>query len=310
MASPSSHSSETVRSDEASRNDETVRGKSTRDLARYWNQFELQVVCALVCKGAHLKGTLSFATRLNQTLNGDEGKNDIGIDDIEELLRHIEQDKKAALAFIERQGTSRLTRTQRLVFERNLGFDGSMAEWQGGRKEKVMRAGKTKLEAGAAKGGHFTAADGTRIDRWTPSMRTEVAPTQTDARMPYQYRVGDRLAETGGTAEQPINVHNNVLPARDDTNYAPSYAGYSHPTPAWGAQSTTQATSWGYMPSPVEPRGSAAWGATGTATPRSSTPPWRSEKRQTGTPSGHRYEEPASYPHQHWSSTDNGPWKY
>lgn len=75
----------------------------SRDDRRYWNPYEMQAVCALVCKGAHLEGSLSFATKLNTILNGSGSyQNDIDIEDIEELLGRIETEKKAALAFVSR----------------------------------------------------------------------------------------------------------------------------------------------------------------------------------------------------------------
>ncbi|KAK8055847.1 hypothetical protein PG993_001074 [Apiospora rasikravindrae] len=180
-----------------------------RDVPRYWNPYELQAVCALVCKGAHLKGLLSFATKLNQTLNGSGSyADDIDIEDIEELLEKIEKNKKAALAFIERQGTSRITRTQRRVFERNLGFDGTMVEWEGGRKEKVMQARQARQAMlDEAKGSHYTTIDGTRIDRWTPSMRPD-------------------MAKSGSSEKQAINMNtqdNDALPTRDVASRTPGY---------------------------------------------------------------------------------------
>ncbi|KAK7940848.1 uncharacterized protein PG986_013235 [Apiospora aurea] len=194
------------------RNDDDARkgnDHDDRDVPRYWNAYELQAVCALACKGAHLKGSLSFATKLNTTLNGSGSyENDIDIEDIEELLGKIEKNKKAALAFIERQGTSRITRTQRRVFERNLGFDGTLAEWEGGRREKVMQARQARQAAldEKAKGSHYTVTDGTRIDRWTPSMRTETGQT------------ANQVMETGNSEKQAINTNtqgNNALLTRD-----------------------------------------------------------------------------------------------
>ncbi|KAK7924138.1 hypothetical protein PG985_006192 [Apiospora marii] len=197
------------------------------DDRRYWNPYEMQVVCALVCKGAHLKGSLSFATKLNTILNGSGSyKDDIDIEDIEELLGRIETEKKGALAFIERQGHSRITRTQRRVFERNLGFDGTLAEWQEGRKEEVVQARQDR-EAKQAKQGSLdggaqpTAADGTQIDRWTPNMRSEVA--QSDARVFDKEQTDGRMDEGASTASQFTRMQGNVLLTRDVANRTPGY---------------------------------------------------------------------------------------
>lgn len=90
MASPSSRGDDAHDAHDASRNG-----------PRHWNPYEMQAICALVCKGAHLKGSMSFATKLNKTLNGNGSyKDDIDIEDVEELLEHIETKKKAALAFV------------------------------------------------------------------------------------------------------------------------------------------------------------------------------------------------------------------
>ncbi|KAK8088637.1 hypothetical protein PG997_003598 [Apiospora hydei] len=295
MASSSAHDDDDVRKGNDDDND--------RDVPRYWNAYELQAVCALVCKGAHLKGSLSFATKLNTTLNGSGSyENDIDIEDIEELLGKIEKNKKAALAFallpltsfakIERQGTSRITRTQRRVFERNLGFDGTLAEWEGGRKQKVMQARQARQAAldEKAKGSHYTAIDGTRIDRWTPSIRTETGQTV------------NRVVESGNSEEQVINTNtqdNNALLTRDVASPE-----YQPPTPAWGYPITTQQPpGWGYY-TPRSAESGIAWGAMDPATSQGSTPPWRSAQQQSsgsmGTPSAYYYGEPARYPDQRW----------
>lgn len=157
------------------------------------------------------------------------------------------------------------------VFARDLGFDGTQAEWEGGRKEKAMQARKARLDEEAAKRDCNTAADGTRIDRWTPSQRVQVS--QTDARI-------------------PGHMQDSVLPTRYVANRTPSHgedswisgiadrtdrraAGYTTSTPVWGNPSPMQPPGWGYMP-PSAGFGGIAWGTTAFMTSRGSTPPWRS----------------------------------
>ncbi|KAK7970269.1 hypothetical protein PG996_001297 [Apiospora saccharicola] len=289
----------------------------SRHEPRHWNSYEMQAACALVCKGAHLKGLMSFATKLNMILNKNgKYEDDIDIDDIEELLERIETKKKGALAFIERQGHSRITRTQRRVFERNLGFDGTLFEWEGGRKEKVMQARQDREARqgsldGGAKEDEFAAADGTRIDRWTPSMYGEIA--QTGARVSDKDQTDGRMAEGDSMASQPISMQGNVLLTRDVANRTPGYgkgilddrchevrftnkevAGYPPPTPIWGNLNITQPPGWGYIPRPADT--SAAWGPRGVVPSQGPTPPWRSAQQPTGSMSNH-----AGY--QHWGPT-------
>ncbi|KAK8126065.1 phosphatidylinositol 4-kinase pik1alpha protein [Apiospora kogelbergensis] len=95
MASPSSQDGDGQSSSSC-----TAREIGVRSRARYWSPFELQAVCALVCKGAHLGSPLSFASKLNKILHGKDDSKDIDVDDIEELLHRIKTEKVAALAFV------------------------------------------------------------------------------------------------------------------------------------------------------------------------------------------------------------------
>jgi hypothetical protein len=69
-----------------------------------WTDFEMQAVLALLCKGVHLRpgGALTFATALNEALNGPTGSrnsmdDDVDVGDVEDLLAWIYTDKKGAL---------------------------------------------------------------------------------------------------------------------------------------------------------------------------------------------------------------------
>ncbi|KAK0738584.1 hypothetical protein B0T18DRAFT_433367 [Schizothecium vesticola] len=101
---------------------------------RQWSDYEIQTVLALICKGFHLKkgGALSFATALNEALNGKRREHmddDVDVEDVALLLEWLEKEKKGALAFVERQSTHVITRVARRVFHKNLPFDGSKEEW-------------------------------------------------------------------------------------------------------------------------------------------------------------------------------------
>ncbi|RYP17519.1 hypothetical protein DL765_004483 [Monosporascus sp. GIB2] len=115
---------------------------------RSWNRFELDAVLALICKGDHTRSLFVFTDRLNMAVNGNFGeKGDISVDDVRELLEFLEERHKGAMRFIERQpAPCRLTRRQKLVFARELPFDGSLREWTaGGRREAEMKAKPERL---------------------------------------------------------------------------------------------------------------------------------------------------------------------
>jgi len=72
---------------------------------REWTEFEMQTVLALICKRVHLRkgGVLTFATALNEALNGRVGQrrgtmeDDVDVEDVDALLAWIYKEKKGAL---------------------------------------------------------------------------------------------------------------------------------------------------------------------------------------------------------------------
>ncbi|RYP33674.1 hypothetical protein DL767_004669 [Monosporascus sp. MG133] len=115
---------------------------------RSWNKFELDAVLALICKGYHTRSLIVFTDMLNMAVNGNFGeKGGIPVDDVRELLEFLEERRKGAMRFIERQpAPCRLTRRQKLVFARELPFDGSLEEWTvGGRREAEVKAKPERL---------------------------------------------------------------------------------------------------------------------------------------------------------------------
>src|ERR1700733_9970916 len=118
---------------------------SSSGLRREWSGFELRTVAALICKGVHRHrdNPIEFSSQLNHAVNGitvRAARFDIGVEDVEDLLRYIFRYKRAAISFIERQPMARLTRSQLRVFGRvGLDFDGSKFEWQvNGRRQRKM----------------------------------------------------------------------------------------------------------------------------------------------------------------------------
>lgn len=95
-----------------------------------WTSFEMTAVLGMICRNEHnTLSTTAFAAALNEAL-GCGHENDISTDDVGELLSRIQVDKKAAMAFVERQPRPQvLTRAKKRAFERSIPFDGSMMEW-------------------------------------------------------------------------------------------------------------------------------------------------------------------------------------
>ncbi|CAJ2506170.1 Uu.00g003000.m01.CDS01 [Anthostomella pinea] len=184
------HSSQTepATSSPRSPQQEHQQQKPKRRKQRTWNDFELTTALALICKGehkappsqyrkrrytGHTNGDgsndmiFSFATKLNEALNGAEPGNydrDIPVRDVRELLGALGRHRKGAMSFLERQGTPMvLTRTKKRVFMRELGFDGSMEEWVvGQRREMVAKERETRrgrIEVGTAR----RDSDGRRV---------------------------------------------------------------------------------------------------------------------------------------------------
>lgn len=119
------------------------RSRARARAPREWTPFEMTTVLSLLCKGVHRTagGALTFATELNEALNpGGPSRaayaRDVPVADVEALLGRLAVEKKAALAFIERTPPLKITRAKRRVFERDIGFDGSLREWNDGRRER------------------------------------------------------------------------------------------------------------------------------------------------------------------------------
>jgi hypothetical protein len=131
-----------------------------------WTEFDLRVVLSLLCKrdaqptsrrrhpirqrqgqrqrlmidSSDEEAVLEFSTALNSALNAGHHDRDISVAEVRNMLCRLTTEKKAALAFLERQVSRRITRTAVRVFAREgLDFDGSLNEWVvGGRKQAVM----------------------------------------------------------------------------------------------------------------------------------------------------------------------------
>ncbi|KAJ3562233.1 hypothetical protein NPX13_g8641 [Xylaria arbuscula] len=126
--------------------------------ARQWSQYELDTVCALICKYEHLASAnvkrgkrggshydytgdwvLSFATKLNEALHGTRGyKHDIASDDVKELMDFIETKNEAVMNYIQRQSAPfRVSRAKKFAFQRLYQtFSRAFFEWTLTRREK------------------------------------------------------------------------------------------------------------------------------------------------------------------------------
>ncbi|KAI3338953.1 hypothetical protein F4824DRAFT_488260 [Ustulina deusta] len=132
---------------------------------REWSQFELDTVCALICKYEHY-GTskkkakrrsrtrdtdgehqenyardwaLRFATKLNEALHGMRNyKHDIPVADVRELMDFIETKNKTVMAYIKRQSIPfRVTRSKKYAFQRLCNnFNNNFYKWTLVRREQ------------------------------------------------------------------------------------------------------------------------------------------------------------------------------
>ncbi|KAK8049994.1 hypothetical protein PG994_011724 [Apiospora phragmitis] len=134
-------------------------------LSRSWSSNDVRIVCALVCKGVHHDKPLSFATKLNEGINGGHDfEDDIDVGYVEELLEYMKKYMKGALDFKD-------------AFYRGLFFDAPAAERDERLKddivkEELIKASRATLYEGA-KGDHSMAADDTQEDYGTPSTGSE-----------------------------------------------------------------------------------------------------------------------------------------
>ncbi|KAI0453274.1 hypothetical protein F5B21DRAFT_525975 [Xylaria acuta] len=121
--------------------------------AREWSQFELDTVCALICKHEHRRTSkgrsrgcgamgikdsdeedwaLQFATKLNEALHGvNNYRYDIPVADVCELMGFIETKNQLFMAYISRQSTPfRITRSKKYAFQRLCSdFNNAFYKW-------------------------------------------------------------------------------------------------------------------------------------------------------------------------------------
>jgi len=135
----------------------TTHGFRSGDLertrpSRRWTAFEIDTFLALVSRGAHRVSRAQDKSiamlHLTEQLNGavhtpraadDSHPDDRDTDEVARLFRLVRDEKKAALAFLDRSFPSRLTRTKRRVFERNIGFLGDADEWEARKDREKAR---------------------------------------------------------------------------------------------------------------------------------------------------------------------------
>ncbi|KAK9414154.1 hypothetical protein SUNI508_02253 [Seiridium unicorne] len=213
-----------------------------------WTKFELDIVLGLICKGKHLScRPITFTTLLNQALNGSRDgldyDKDIAVEDVCDLLAHIEREKKGSLAFVERQPRPLvMTRTKKRVFERNLPFTGSLEEWAAGRKDEV--AAKKERDQRMRDAGlqtTFRNAQGVQIERWVPANGQQSTAQQgkTDTWM-----AGDSFSGRANEQHLPFGWNNQGNVGTPTPYVHPSTPMMPQPTPmllhgGWGYPTTT-----------------------------------------------------------------------
>ena len=87
---------------------------------------------------------LEMATALNNALHGNDFENDISKREVSKMIDKILEERKAIVGpggYMDRAVPGRITRGLKMMWERStkFDFDGSMAEWNLGRKAKEMK---------------------------------------------------------------------------------------------------------------------------------------------------------------------------
>jgi hypothetical protein len=147
----------------------------------------------LIAKGVHLEGYSkrtdipgvakrnaykTFATELNYALNKKNYGADIDRREITKMLDQLLVERKGVAGkggLVERNRGGRVTRAMRIAWERNkpIGFDGSLSEWNQGRRERVLNLGGLTAKL-LGDGTSQDSADQNSSGRSTPELRTEI----------------------------------------------------------------------------------------------------------------------------------------
>lgn len=125
--------------------EEEWSGASGREVPDYVLDFATELNTAL------RRGAGSSSSSSGTRSSHDHFREDVSLEEVAALLRRIRRERHGALAFIARQPQRRVTRLQRMVFQRGLAFDGSLSEWiVGGRRqvemERIFAAKKNRDE--------------------------------------------------------------------------------------------------------------------------------------------------------------------
>ncbi|KAK2624605.1 hypothetical protein QTJ16_005798 [Diplocarpon rosae] len=125
-----------------------------------WTGFELQTMLSLIARGVHLEQHPNkrtdapsqarknaqeiFYTALNTALHGKDFTQDINKREVTRMLDQVLEERKHVVGkggLAERQTSGRITRTLTSAWKRptkSIDFDGSLGEWEQGRKERVL----------------------------------------------------------------------------------------------------------------------------------------------------------------------------
>jgi len=120
-----------------------------------WTKFEENTLLALMVKGVHIanldmtaevskkKKYMDIATALNTACHKGQYADDIPWKAVADKVEHWIKTKKAGVALMERHRVGHVTRTMKRVWNRGIKFDGTMREWEEGRKDTVHQENKT-----------------------------------------------------------------------------------------------------------------------------------------------------------------------
>ncbi|PBP26690.1 hypothetical protein BUE80_DR002357 [Diplocarpon rosae] len=126
-----------------------------------WTGFELQTMLSLIARGVHLEQNSNkrtddpsqarknaheaFYTALNTALHGKDFTKDINKREVTRMLDRVLKERKHVVGkggLAERKTSGRITRTLTSAWKRPIkssDFDGSLGEWEQGRKERVLQ---------------------------------------------------------------------------------------------------------------------------------------------------------------------------
>ncbi|KAL3425039.1 hypothetical protein PVAG01_04320 [Phlyctema vagabunda] len=224
-----------------------------------WSDFELHTLLCLLCKGMHLShpkkraddprtakrhAYLNVATELNKALHGNSFEKDIPQVEVTQKIDEILAAKGFA-NYLSRSRVGKITRSMRIVFQRRplLSFDGSIFEWEHGRKAVEMEKEQEKrLARGVAMSIDPEMTHNKRSSQ-TGSYNQTRTPAQYPDSVSYDDPVGRAVSfGSGATWLPPLSTSNYQQPAQlNNAHPAPMVSSHLRLPSTQATSSTTAA---------------------------------------------------------------------